>query len=151
MKASQSVSTGAIAMLLATLALVDGATQSHAQVNRGSRFKDAPTPAVLTSTEFRLHVAGHIVRGTTFWVAYGPLDGTFAILRLHSVGDGTFERRCSLPVGARATFSYLMGRGSVRTRLGEEPGNPVVTIRTVGPNAVSPARLLTVQWHIPIG
>lgn len=103
------------------------------------------------STDFRLHVAGHVAPGTTFWVAYGPLDGKFAILRLHSAGRGAYLRRSTLPLGARATYSYLMGHGSIHTRLGREPGNPVVTIRTIGPLTVRQAPLPTVQWQAPIG
>lgn len=105
----------------------------------------------MVSADFRLHVAGQVASGTTFWVAYGPLDGKFAILRLHSTGNGTFVRRSSLPAGARATYSYVMGHGALHTRLGQEPGNPVVTIRTIGPVTVRQAPLPTVQWHAPVG
>lgn len=107
--------------------------------------------ARFVATDFRLHVAGHLAPGTTFWVAYGPLNGKFAILRLQSVGNGTFVRRSSLPAGARATYTYVMGHGALHTRLGQEPGNPVVTIRTLGPFTVRQAPLPTVEWHAPIG
>lgn len=124
------------------LLLATGATVLAHPLGRHARF---------VATDFRLHVAGHVARGTTFWVAYGPLDGKFAILRLRSVGNGIFVRRSSLPIGARATYTYVMGHGALHTRLGQEPGNPVVTIRTVGPLTVRQAPLPAVQWHAPIG
>lgn len=103
------------------------------------------------SEAFRLQVAGHVSAGETFWVAYGPLNGRFAILRLHQVGAGRFVRNSTLPVGSRATYSYIMGHGVLHTRLGAVPGNPVVTIRAIGPVTVGQTPLPTIEWYAPIG
>jgi hypothetical protein len=131
------------ALALATsLLLATGATVLAQPPQRHARF---------VATDFRLHVAGQVAPGTTFWVAYGPLNGKFAILRLQPAGNSTFVRRSNLPIGALATYTYVMGQGAVHTRLGQEPGNPVVTIRTVGPLTVRQVPLPTVQWHAPIG
>lgn len=105
----------------------------------------------LVATTFRLHVSGRLTPGTTFWVAYGPLDGHFAILRMRAVGNGSYVRSANLPRGARASYSYVMGHGVLRSRVGRVPGNPVVTIRSIGPVTVGQTPLHSVQWQAPIG
>lgn len=98
---------------------------------------------------FRLSVDGPVSPDDTFWVAYGPLAGTWGIVRLHAAGTNLFEVQVALPRG-RTVFSFIEGRGVLHTRLGAVPGNPVTTIRQVGP--MSPGSTFPlVVWHEPIG
>lgn len=100
---------------------------------------------------FRLQVAGRVAPGTTFWVAYGPLRGRFVILRLRRDAPGSYVATQMLPMGGRTTFAYVAGRGTMMTRLGLVPGNPVITIKEVGPVTISHAELPAVQWQAPVG
>ena len=102
-------------------------------------------------TTFRLRTLDRPSADTTFWVAYGPLNGRFGLVQLRPVGPHVYEARKQLPATGRTTFAYLSGHGAVRTRFGLAPGDPVETIRRIGPVALSNRRLPTVSWHTPIG
>jgi hypothetical protein len=99
---------------------------------------------------FRLQVSGPPARGATYWVAYGPLDGKFGIVRLTFAGSHMYKATRDLPAHGRAIFAYLSGYGSVWTRLGWVPGPPVVTIRRFGPTLAWQLPT-TVSWVPPIG
>ena len=99
---------------------------------------------------FRLSVDGPVSPSDTFWVAYGPLAGTWGIIRLHATESNLFEAHVTLPRG-RTVFSFIEGRGVMHTRLGSVPGNPVTTIRQIGPASAAQPALPLVVWHEPIG
>jgi hypothetical protein len=132
----------AVLMLLA--ATVSSTTSSWARTTPQSaqRF---PRESV-----FRLSVDGPVARSDTFWVAYGPLDGTWGVIRLDTIGPRQYEARAMLPRG-RTVFSFIEGRGVMHTRLGSVPGNPVSTIRQMGPTSASGVAFPLVVWHEPIG
>lgn len=100
---------------------------------------------------FRLHVNGNPGTSATFWVAYGPLHGRFGIIRLTRVGAHTFTARRNLPAGARTSFAYVEGQGTVHTRAGAAPGNPVITINTLGPLRLGARPLPLQRWAAPVG
>ena len=100
---------------------------------------------------FSLSVAGAPDGGTTFWVSYGPLAGKFAIKQLHATSAHTYGVTLQLPVQARGTFYYLTGQGTMKTKVGPVPGNPVATIKQVGPATVNRGVVLTASWHPPVG
>jgi hypothetical protein len=99
---------------------------------------------------FLLSVDGPVNAGDTFWVAYGPLVGTWGIIRLHAAGLRLYEARVVLPRG-RTVFSFVKGTSVMHTRLGLVPGNPVATIRQVGPTSASGGVFPPVVWHEPMG
>jgi hypothetical protein len=102
---------------------------------------------------FRLQVSGTPDARATFWVAYGPLQGRFGVIRLRSTASGqvyTATRR--LPLHARAYFAYLAGQGTLHTKAGIVPGNPVTVIQRVGPFTVQPGRgIPAAHWAAPVG
>lgn len=102
-------------------------------------------------TTFRLQVQGHVGPHTTFWVAYGPLADHWGIVRLHAAGHGMFVARRRLPLHGRSVFAYLVGNGTITTRIGPVPGNPVITIRRLGPLTISARGLPLVHWTAPVG
>jgi hypothetical protein len=105
----------------------------------------------VVATTFRLQLAGRPAAGATFWVAYGPLAGRFGIIQLHRTPDGSYAATRALPAQGKTVFSYLAGQGVVHSRLGAVPGNPVVTIRSIGPVAASRLRPSIVRWEPPVG
>jgi hypothetical protein len=105
----------------------------------------------LSAMTFRLHVHGRIDPDATFWLAHGPIDGRFGIERLHFRGHGIFVLSHGFPLGVRAVFTFVMGHGVIKTRAGFEPGNPVVTISSIGPVYLNGETLPTVNWQAPIG
>jgi hypothetical protein len=102
-------------------------------------------------TVFKLQVAGQVDSGTTFWVAYGPLAGKFGIVQLRQRSAGVYAASRSLPTTGRSIFTYLVGTGVVRTKSGLEPGNPVRTVKTVGPVSVWPHGVPAARWQAPAG
>jgi hypothetical protein len=102
-------------------------------------------------TNFTLRVTGHVERGTTFWVAYGPVAGRFGIIQLRETSVGVYAASRSLPTAGRAVFTYLAGQGAVKSRMGLVPGNPVTTVKTVGPLSVWPHGVPAVRWQPPVG
>jgi hypothetical protein len=105
----------------------------------------------LFTTVFRLHVAGQADPRTTYWVAYGPLAGTWGIVRLHAAGHGLEIGSRALPAKGTTTFDYVAGQGVVHTKLGPAPGNPVYTIAQIGPTSPMAITRHTVEWQAPVG
>lgn len=127
--------------LLATVSPALGAGNRHRPASRSA-----------TATEvFRLRVVGPVEARATFWVAYGPLAGRFGIVQLRKEADGLYVANASLPAAGRTVLTYLEGTGAVQTPMGNAPGNPVTTIKTVGPLAVGSHNLPVVQWSQPAG
>ncbi|GAC1323027.1 MAG: hypothetical protein NVS2B16_06760 [Chloroflexota bacterium] len=117
--------------------------------------RPAPPPKEPRSHEsamltFTLRVVGPSDPQATYWVAYGPLAGRFGMVRLQRVGL-LFQAAVSLPSHGHTVFAYLQGHGIVRTRAGDAPAPPMVTIASMGPVSVSGARFPTIAWHAPIG
>jgi hypothetical protein len=100
---------------------------------------------------FRLHVSGLLPDKATFWVAYGPIDGRFWVVRLRRSVEGTFGTRRSLPSDGTSDFTYLVGRGTVSTPAGPAPGNPVTVIRTFGHVSADKVARARVVWHLTAG
>lgn len=101
---------------------------------------------------FRMQVDAGAQSGRTFWVAFGPVAGRFWLIRLHHNG-GAFTATADLPAGTRTVFSYIAGNGTAQAKMGTVPGNPVVTVRQVGPVTLNNHRsvLPTVRWSGPVG
>jgi hypothetical protein len=99
---------------------------------------------------FRLRIAGKPDRQATYWVAYGPLNGTFGIIRLHASGNGLYSATNLLPRG-HTSLAYIEGHGVIHTPFGPAPGNPVTTIRTINAVALDGTPLPAVQWREPVG
>lgn len=110
-----------------------------------------PAGSPLVKTSFHLQAAADLPRATTFWVAYGPLGGKFGLIRLRSAGNGRFVGAGRFPSGARAYFSYIEGHGTMRTREGIVPGNPVHTIGHAGPLIVGRQSVPLVRLPTPAG
>jgi len=127
------------------------ATVSVAPAAASGSYAGAGTRARMVEQTFRLNVSGRIASSATFWVAYGPLDGRFGVIRLHRVGSGKYAAHQLLPLGGSSVFAYLEGHGTVTTRIGPAPGDPTTTIKQVGPVIVSRAELPAVQWQAPVG
>ena len=100
---------------------------------------------------FRLHVVGNLDQNATYWVAYGPIDGQFGLVRLQVAGSERYQAVRRVAIGARSVFAFLEGQGTIRTRFGPAPGNPVVTIKRLGPMTVGSAGISDVRWRAPAG
>ena len=100
-------------------------------------------------TTFRLHVIGRPPAHATFWVAFGPLADRWGLIQLHAAGGGTYTAAQSLPEVGRTIFAYLAGQGVLATQMGPAPGNPVVTIRRIGPVSASQVGATIVRWREP--
>jgi hypothetical protein len=107
-------------------------------------------PATVAVT-FRLQVSGKPGQGTTFWVAYGPLADRFGLVQLHRSAPGLYAVTQSLPAQGRTIFAYLVGHGSIHTRFGSAPGDPVAIIKRVGPVSARGLGAPTVTWTAPVG
>jgi hypothetical protein len=105
----------------------------------------------MTTVTFHLRVQATPPPQMTFWVAYGPPAPHFGVVRLHPVGNGQYVGSRALPVGASASFTYLAGWGTVRTRAGAVPGDPVFVIKRTGRVRIGLARLPAVVWRGPRG
>ena len=108
-------------------------------------------PVGYEAVRFQLHVGGAHDPRMTFWVAYGPLAGTFGLIRLHSSGKGTYTATRTLPSTDRSVFSYVAGTGTMMTKLGPAPGPPTITIGRVGPTTAGRATRKPMDWRGPIG
>lgn len=109
---------------------------------------DRPAKAALT---FSLRVAGPQDPGATYWVSYGPVGGTFGVVRLRPLRDRVYRVKVELPAGGRTIFYYLKGRGIVQTRIGPVPGNPVATIKRTGLTPVLSGVQVSTSWRTPGG
>lgn len=108
-----------------------------------------PSRPAAALTTFRLQVAGAPDPGATYWIAYGPLAGKFGIVQLHPRSHGVYTASLQLPTNGKTVFSYIAGHGVVHTRMGVEPGSPVLTVRQFGPTSVWPHGIPSVRWHPP--
>jgi hypothetical protein len=64
---------------------------------------------------------------------------------------GVYSATQTLPAQGRTTFAYLVGHGSIQTRFGPTPGDPVTTIRRIGPVSAPDLNGLMVSWAAPVG
>lgn len=87
----------------------------------------------LVRTAFHLQAESGLPPTTTYWVAYGPVAGKFGLIRLRNTGHGQFTAAGWFPSGTRATFYYIEGQGTIQTKAGPAPGNPVHTIGHTSP------------------
>jgi hypothetical protein len=94
----------------------------------------------------RIHVSGRADPLASYWVAWGPLDDKFGLVQLHRRSGNTFAGDQLLPAGGQTIFAYLVGRGVILTAHGPVPGDPVVTIKRVGPVSMAHLHLSTVEW-----
>ena len=136
-----------LASIVALFLFAPACSRAAAQSTHEVRVR--PAAAVVQS--FRLQVDGEVGAKATFWVAYGPLAGHFGLIRLHPVGANLYSATVRLPGSGRTQFAYLRGNGVVRTPQGQAPGDPVTTIRLIGPVSVPRVALPTVQWQAPVG
>lgn len=111
----------------------------------------SPARPGVALTTFRLRVVGDPARDTTFWVAYGPLAGRFGIVRLRERSFGVYAATARLSTTGRTDITFVAGHGVIHTRAGPAPGNPVVTIRTLGPISIWPRGIPVVKWWAPVG
>jgi hypothetical protein len=128
------------------VALIAGSALILPSAARAERITPRTAPV-----SFSLSVAGTPDPGTTFWVSYGPLAGKFAVVRLHPEGANTYGVRLRLPAGGHGTFYYLTGHGTMKSRSGPVPGDPVATIKRVGPVTLSQGLALRASWYPPLG
>jgi hypothetical protein len=135
---SSVAAVGLVALLFASGTRAEARTKTRA----------GPDTALVT---FRLQVSGQPASGTTFWVAYGPLDGHFGLIQLHASQSGLYTAQRRLPLHGRTIYSYLAGQGTAQTRIGRVPGDPVITIRTFGPLSLADQTLPLVRWQAPVG
>jgi hypothetical protein len=135
---STLISVAASILLIGLLSPVDahGAANSVGQVRT-------------VVTTFRLHVIGRPAAHATFWVAFGPLADRWGLIQLHAAGGGTYTATQSLPAVGRTIFAYLAGQGVLTTQMGRAHGNPVVTIRRIGPVSASQVGATIVSWREP--
>lgn len=133
------------------LALIGALVLSAASLSSASAAPRAGAPTSSFITIFRLHVIGQADPRTTYWVSYGPLAGKWGIVRLHTARHGLQIGSRALPAKGTTTFAYIAGQGVVHTKLGPAPGNPVVTIKLIGPTSPMAVTRQTVQWQAPVG
>lgn len=133
---------GTVAIVLSLLLYIGiGLTNADAAGRRRSHD--------VTTVTFRLHVVGHPSPNTTFWVAYGPLDGHFGVIQLHTRSGGDLVAQEQLPTRGRTVFAYLAGHGVMVTPMGNVPGDPVVTIRRLGPTTAPEVIRTIVEYLAP--
>ncbi|MGH2443281.1 MAG: hypothetical protein ACRDFX_08975 [Chloroflexota bacterium] len=132
--------SGAIIALVCCVSVI---SQAHASGQpRGSHRR-----AASVACDFRLNVKGTPSAPATFWVAYGPLDGKFGIIRLHAVGNGQYRATKRLPRNGKSQFVYVEGQGVVHTRAGAVPGGNVITIKNVGMVVLARQSVPSVLFH----
>lgn len=105
----------------------------------------------LSSTTFSLAVAGTPAKGTTFWVAHGPLAGRLGVIKLRLRGHHIYTARTSLPVDGVTTFTYLAAQGSQIVHGTLQPAGTVVVIRTIESVSAALASQRIVHWSVPLG
>jgi hypothetical protein len=105
----------------------------------------------LTTVTFTLTVSGTPAKGTTFWVAHGPLAGRFGVIRLQPHGNHSYSARVSLPATEVTSFTYLAAHGTQMIHGMPEPGGVVVVIRTMESVTASVASQRVEHWSVPLG
>jgi hypothetical protein len=130
----------ACALTASTVSGVDARTRQATHARAGS---------VLTS--FQLRVSGRPADGTTFWASYGPLAGSWGVVRLLPRGNGLYSAWTLLPANGRTTFAYLAAQGVIQIRHGPEPGGVPTTIALLGPTTAASVSHTTVRWQAPAG
>ena len=141
--------TGARLLSAAVIAVAASSTSS-ALAGRANSGRANVHPNTIAMT-FRLQVRGNMDRSATYWVAWGPLNGEFGLTQLRSAGSELYRAVENISIGARSVFAFLEGQGTIRTKFGPAPGNPVVTIRRVGPITVGTAGVPEIRWLAPAG
>ena len=104
-----------------------------------------------SSTTFRVSVTGTAAKGTTFWVAHGPLNGRFGVIRLQHESGKTYTARVTLPNNETTSFTYLAAQGVQWVHGLPEPGGAVTVIRTLDSVTASAAAAQAVHWSVPLG
>jgi hypothetical protein len=135
---------GSVAAMLLLAAMV------HPAQARGSGHRTG-VPAKTASMTFRIDLGARPAQGTTFWVAYGPLDGHFGLIRLHRLGPTEYGAVAELPRDGHTDFAYVAGNGTIKTRAGLAPGDPVVTIQVFHRVTPGQKKLPSVWWQPPLG
>lgn len=103
-----------------------------------------------TSAEtFRILVNGSVSRNATFWLAYGPVAGTFGVVQLLQTSPGVYEASRTFPAGSHGVVAFLEGHGIMQTRAGKVPGNPVTVIRRTASIPLTTSAIMTVKWTAP--
>lgn len=108
-----------------------------------------PQPAAQAT--FRLQPPAGTSATATFWVSYGPVAGSFGLIRMHRNSQGVFVASARFPSGTRATFYYIEGRGVTSTPAGLAPGNPVRTLGREGPLSVGKQPIPLMRVAPPVG
>jgi hypothetical protein len=129
--------------------LLVGAMIYPAHASSSAHRSGAPARTIVVT--FRIDLTAQPERGTTFWVAYGPLDDHFGVVRLHQVGQRTFAAAVRLPTDGHTDFAYLAANGAIKTRLGWVPGDPSVTIRVFHRVTPGQGQLPPVSWTPAVG
>lgn len=130
------------------VALAVSTSPAFAAGSRSGSHLARPQTAV---TVFQLAVSGSPRPGTTFWVAYGPLNGQFGLIQLTHRSGNTFSASKQLPTAGRTVFAYLAAQGVTRTPAGLAPGGRPMTIRRIGPTSIWPHGLPLIRWQPPVG
>ena len=121
----------------------------------GAHAAASPHPSTasprMTPTTFRIAVTGTPARGTTFWVAHGPLGGRFGVIQLHHESGHVYAARVAQPASESTTFTYLTAHGVQMVHGSVEPGKDVTVIRTLDSVTASIAASQTVRWSVPLG
>jgi hypothetical protein len=105
----------------------------------------------LSTTTFSLAVAGTPDKGTTFWVAHGPLAGRFGVSQLKPHGNHIYSARVILPANGVTTFNYLAAQGTEVVHGTPQPGGAVVAIRTMESVTAAMASQRVIHWSVPLG
>ena len=100
----------------------------------------------MVQATFRLQVKGN-PSGHTFWVAYGPLNDQFGLIQLRPSSRGLYTATHSLPADGRTIFAFLAGSGTISTHFGAAPGDPVLTIKRIGPVSMASWKSPTIVWR----
>lgn len=107
--------------------------------------------ARFSTTTFSLTVAGTPSKGTTFWVAHGPLGGRFGVIRLRAHGNHTYSAKVTLPAGGVTSFTYLAAEGTQIVHGTPQPGGAVMVIRSINSVTAKVAAARVVRWSVPLG
>ena len=105
----------------------------------------------LSPATFRISVSGSPAKDTTFWVAHGPLNGRFGVIRLHRESGHSYAARITLPSNETTSFTYLTAQGVQWVHGLPQPAGTVTVIRTLDSVTASAAAAQAIHWSIPLG